>query len=536
MIKKYLYQSCFAELVIKPLVSTEKDRLLSLASLTEIKEFLPNIDTSLNLDILPVAFNACVVNRINKNKDIIDTATAVGMYRQFIHKPINLEHERSRVIGTILAAGFSEFGTDRPLTEEQVKGMSSPFNITLGGIIWRIVCPELSDHLEESSDPTSDKYLSVSASWELGFTDYKVVLLPGGAKNLSEASKIISDSKEVDEIKDKLTSLGGDGKVEDLFAYRMPAYNVLPLGIGFTEKPAAEVKGILTAEKPEVGVVIPPTFDDGKVEEVKMEEVEVKEDKPPVANEKESLAEEQPQNIISQNDNLNVKPKGIKYMKITSIKDITDESLKECTASSISDFISTELKKGSDEWETQKNALNTQIAKAQEDSKKLQDEQSKLQEQLKQMLATVETLNAEKLEREKVEKFNARMSEINEAFELDDEVRAALVEDVKAIASDEDFEKFKAKAKVLLKGFAKKTPPFGKDKKVDEKECEKEEKCKKEEKASKCKADMETVVASAVENGEVSKGGLPNTASADTPTLMEKYKSAFTKENFIITV
>lgn len=221
-------------------------------------------------------------------------------------------------------------------------------------------------------------------------------------------------------------------------------------------------------------------------------------------------------------------------MKITSIKDITDETLKECTASSVSDFISTELKKGSDEWETQKNALNTQLAKAQEDSKKLQDEQTKLQEQLKQVLATVETLNTEKLEREKVEKFNSRMSEINEAFELDDEVRAALVEDVKAIASDEDFEKFKAKAKVLLKGFAKKAPPFGKkdgekeEKKEDGKDC-------KEEKA-KCKANAEEAVASAVENGEVSKGGPPNTASASEPTLMEKYKNAFAKENFVIQV
>lgn len=547
MIKKFPFESCFAELIVRPLVSSDKDKCLALASLQDVSKFLPNIDSA-NLDLLPVAFNACVINRVNKNKDVVDTATAVAIAKYFIYKPINVEHNRQKVIGMILSAGFSSFGTDQPLTEEQVKGMTEPFNITLGGVVWRIVCPDLSDHIEEASDPTSSKHLSVSASWELGFTGYRVALLPAGAKNLSEAKKIISDPVEVEKIQDSLTSLGGDGKIEDLFAYRMPSFDVLPLGIGFTEKPAAEVKGVATPQKEEVGIVIPEAFDDGSKPTPTVKPVVIA---PPVEsnkvgivippsfeNKNQSLGDQENKNKISQLDKSNVNTGRKVTMKITSLKDITDESLKECSASAVSEFIAAELRKGSDEWEKQKTALNTQLSQAQADGEKLKGEQSKLQEQLQKVQATVESLSTEKAEREKVEKFNSRMSEINDAYTLDDEVRAALVEDIKAIASDEDFTKWKAKAKVLLKGFAK-------GPKTDTAE-EAEAKAKKakadadddaeakKKKAAAATAAAAAAVAGAIDNG-TQQGGLPNGSTVETPSLKEKYKAAFAKENFVIT-
>ena len=530
MTKKYPYESCFAELIIKPLVSEAKDKCLALASLVEVRNFLPLIDTTANLDLLPVAFNACVVNRVNKNKDVIDTATAVAMYPHFINKPINVEHNRQRVIGVILAAGFSEFGTDRPLTEEQVKGMTSPFNITLGGIVWRIVSPDLSDHIEESNDPTSANFLSVSASWELGFSNYRIALLGSGLKNLSEA-KIVSDPEEIAKIQDKLTALGGDGKLDDLFAYRMPSYDVLPLGIGFTEKPAAEVKGVATQLKEQANITQPETFHESPEQE-KLNAISSPESTKviPTINipYKETFGENE--NKISQSPKLDVKIKRNVIMKINSLTDITDDNLKECSASAISDFISAELKKGSDTWEGQKNALNTQLAQAQADSKKLLEEQTKLQEQFNQVQATVATLQAERLEREKVEKFNVRMAEINDAYELDDEVRAALVEDIKALASDEDYAKWQGKAKVLLKGFAKKAKVADKDK---GKEMHEGEDC--EGKKAKAKAASDDAIASVLDNATQDKGGLPNGSAAAQQTLKEKYSAAFAKENFVIT-
>ena len=107
------FQSIFSS-EIKTLHSEEFDFNLAIASLEKIGAFVPDVDSATNIDLLPIAFNACVANRVNRNNDVIDTATAVDIYKNFINKPINIEHNREKVIGTILKAGFSEFGTDRP--------------------------------------------------------------------------------------------------------------------------------------------------------------------------------------------------------------------------------------------------------------------------------------------------------------------------------------------------------------------------------------------------------------------------------------
>ena len=109
---------------VKALVDEEKDKYLALASLVDVGNFVPNVDTEANIDLLPVAFNACVVNRVNRNGDVIDSETAVAMAKNFVNKPINLEHKRDRVVGTILSVGYSEFGTDKQLTEEEVKALA----------------------------------------------------------------------------------------------------------------------------------------------------------------------------------------------------------------------------------------------------------------------------------------------------------------------------------------------------------------------------------------------------------------------------
>ena len=241
----YNYTATFSS-ILKPLVSEEKDKYLALASLMEVGNFIPNIDTEKNVDLLPVAFNAAVVNRVNKNGDVIDTETAIASYKDFINKPINIEHNREKIVGVILTAGFSEFGSDASLTEEQVKDLKGPFNITLGGVIWKIANPHLADKIEDSSDVTSDKYQSVSASWELGFNEYNVVMIDGESKNIEDGS-LISDASQIDSIKNSLRAFGGSGKLDKTKSiYRKVIGNVVPLGVGLTETPAADVKGVAT--------------------------------------------------------------------------------------------------------------------------------------------------------------------------------------------------------------------------------------------------------------------------------------------------
>jgi hypothetical protein len=562
-LKDFPYTSSFASIQLKPIVTEEADKYLALASLEQVKSFIPTIKEG-NCDLLPVAFNACVVNRVNKNDDVISTETALASYKNFLYKQINLEHNRKNVVGVILSAGFSEFGTDKPLTEEDVKGSTKPFNITLGGVVWRIVNDNLADFIEESNDPTSPYYLQISASWEVGFTDYKLAVIENGKKNLEDAL-IISDATEISKFKNLLKAYQGTGRVdESKRIYRVPTNDFIPLGVGLTEKPAAEVQGIATNTETteEAEAAIPPQFlkkKDGEKPKGKDEEEEdTNEEKP----EGEEETEEEKKKKAGKNKNFPPKKKDSKdgeeipedkkkkgndnedvtvnvtvqasdnnnqknisqaiesnvnegrTVMIKTLKDITDESLKQCTAATIAEVVQNHLTEKAQEWAKEKTSFEDQLKQAKADTQKTTEDFSALKKQFDEVQAKINTLETEKVEREKVEKFNSRMSEIVAAYVLDDEARAAVVEEVKAVASDEDFEKYKKRAAVLLKGFAKKTD---------------------ENKGNKGEEAAASVVETAINNGTQNNAALPNsTTGSQKKTLAELAQQAFAKDNFTV--
>ena len=86
--KEFKFTTIFSS-EVKPLVSEEKDAYLALAALSNIGDLVPEIDTDKNVDLLPVAFNAFVANRVNKNHDVINTQAALSIANHFINKPIN---------------------------------------------------------------------------------------------------------------------------------------------------------------------------------------------------------------------------------------------------------------------------------------------------------------------------------------------------------------------------------------------------------------------------------------------------------------
>ena len=363
------FQSIFSS-EIKTLHSEDFDFNLALASLEKIGAFVPEVDSASNIDLLPIAFNACVANRVNRNNDVIDTKTAVEIYKNFINKPINIEHNREKVIGTILKAGFSEFGTDRPLSEEEVSKMDGPFNITLGGVLWKVVNPRITKLVENSSDPSSEDYLSISTSWELGFSNYNLLLLDNNEKNIATA-EVISDPDQIEKYKGYLKAFGGSGTMDGgKKIYRKIIDKVVPLGVGITETPAADVKGILTI-KPE--------------QDMKVEASEAVEQKD-----------------ISQN-NKNTVDNNNKVMKINAISDITDENLKQVSASVISDFISEEIKKASDQFEIEKNESQEAVKASLEKSEALTKELETLKaeyEKVNQVLAELQKENEAKAKQE----------------------------------------------------------------------------------------------------------------------------------------
>ena len=429
--KDFEYTSAFSS-IVKPLVSEEKDQYLALAAIERIGEFVPNVDEK-NYDLLPVAFNAFVVNRANKNGDIIDVATALNISNSFINKPINIEHNRDRVVGVILTAGFSEFGTDRPLKEDEVKDMISPFNVTLGAVLWKVVNSNVTELVENASDPTSEDYLKISASWELGFSEYQLVIT-NGDKNIEGSEKVTSEDK-ITELEVNLKSFGGTGVLEDgRHVFRQVVGEVLPLGIGLTESPAADVKGILVKkEKKE-------EFDGGYASKTPTEE--------------EAVAENKSSQKIGKNVKKVYNDSETKLMKINSINDITDESLKVLSASAISDYIREELKIASEKFVSEKSAVENELNESKEKHEALSKNHEEIQQELEKVQTDLSTLHEEKVAREKEEAFNQRMSHMDEEYELDDEDRKVIASDIEDM-EDKAFETYSNKMKDLLKSKTK---------------------------------------------------------------------------------
>ena len=495
--QKHKYTTIFSSSV-RPLVSEEKDKYLSLASLVDVGNFLPNLDTEKNYDLLPIAFNACVANRANRNGDIIDTKTALEICESFVNKPINIEHNRDKVIGTILTAGFSAFGSDEVITDlDQIRENNGPFNLTLGGVVWKIVNSGITDLIEESNDPTSDNYLKISASWELGFSDYNIVAMEGESKNM-EDGEVISEFNAVEKIKNKLRGFGGDGKLEDgRSIYRQVINDVLALGIGLTETPAADVKGVA----------------------VKIKEDEIEKDlHANESKEEENISQKSQRDVIKNDDNRTTKAK---TMKINRIEDITDESLKELSASTVSDFIQKELEKASEDFSQERSKTQDALNEAKEKQETLSKENAEISKRLEEFQTKINELESEKEERLQQEKFSVRMASFDEKYKLSDDDRKVLAAQIKDL-DDESFDKYSKDMTVLLSS---------KDKEIlADEEVEKVEVDEKKEDSEE--VSEASVVEEAVEKAEEIKEEIPNSSTASAETVYDRYKQAFNIDQF----
>jgi hypothetical protein len=240
----FKYICKFSESVVAS--SPKSEQIESLASVDSLRGLIPeDIDFSKNIDLIGVAFNGAVANMFNKNGDGIDTETALAIKDYFIHKPTNIEHQRKKVVGHIVGASLSKFGSNELMSEEEAAASDEPFNIALSSVVYKTVNPEFAELIQKSVDEEDDLHQKVSASWEIGFNDYVIAV---GSKNLKEA-KIIESEEEKEEYKNFLKAYGGNGRDDDgQEVHRLIIGDIYPLGIGFTANPAAEVKGLTVDE------------------------------------------------------------------------------------------------------------------------------------------------------------------------------------------------------------------------------------------------------------------------------------------------
>lgn len=500
--------------VIKALVPEERDKYLATASLAEISKFLPNLDYQNNKDLLPVAFNVCTVNRANKNGDGIGTDAALSFYKTFINKPINLEHQKNVVVGTILNVGFTAFGTDLPLTEAEVIGTTRPFNIVCGGVIWRHISKEFAKYVEDASCQDSVNYLGVSASWEVSFKNYNLILLGNGKRNY-EDGLIIDNDEELKKYSPFLRMNKGSGRIDDSTeVFRNILSPVLALGTGFTATPAGSVVGVATHES-----------------------IKIEEESESLAASKDILI-----TVIDKNAVINTETIKNSITMFAKIEDITEESLKQSNASVlVQDFIKAEaskfeeaIKKASENFVAEKGAADKLVAEAKAQSEEAIAKLNEATKTLAEIRAELDVFKAEKVALAKQEAFNGRMASFDAEYDLTDEDRTVLGESIKDMP-EEAYAKFQKNMFVLMKNKKKGDKAKPEDKK-DEKakaECDKEMEKEKMAKASE-DADAIKVVATAIDNGD-KVGGMP-AGDVKSETLMSRFEKAFapTKENYEI--
>jgi hypothetical protein len=466
----------------------EHDKHLALASIDTLAPLLniPKEQIENNPDLLYIASDLWVGGMANKNDDAITKEDTIELAKQIPNKYLNLEHEEEIIVGCLINYGFREYTTERNfVATEEAEDFENPLVASGGGFVWKSVYPKLSDFLIKASDKNSSSFGDASFSWEVFFKDYVIM---EGSKFVEEAI-IIDDPEEIEKRKPFLKAYDGSGEYEGKRIYRLVKGPKLFLGAGIVKNPAADVKGILTAETKLENDEVAETEDEKTNASenglVKLAKKEVK-----LFNKKILVSKQKPIKI-SQNKKNNVTNNTA--MKIKNIQDYTrvfasisqndevnpktlaaleafdlEAEFEKAQASAIGDAIREESAKFAQE----KEEIESAKIKAEEDKAKVEKELSDLQEKSKAADEELTELKNKLASEEQARVFGERMEALNKDYDLDEDDSKVVAKQIKKL--DEEayaswLEDFKVFAKEKSKEYKKNAEEMKKEKaKCDE--------------------------------------------------------------------
>ena len=485
---------------------------ISNANIENLRSLIPtSVDLDKNVDLMGVAFNAAVVNEFNKNGDGMSTQTAIDSVQQFVHKPTNIEHDKKKIVGHIVNAGFSDY-SDSTILVNVDESKKDPFNIALGAVVYKTVDRDFFETLRRSTDPKSKTRNTVSASWEVGFSEYKIAV---GSKNLKDA-EIISDPDQIMEMKGMLRAFGGKGVTDDgTPIYRLIVGNVYPLGIGFTLKPAANVQGVIS--------------DDFKEQE---------------KNDNSNKSQASDLKII--NDKISQKLKNtVNNTKIMDLEillseikaSLTEKKFSEEAIAGMTSTFADAIKQKDEEYQASLEAAEQEKAEIASAKEELLASVESVKEELKAAQERINEFESEKLAEEAVARFNSRMEEIDSLYDLEESDSAFIAEKIKGLEdSEEVFASFKSELEVFWASKSKEAKA-----KIDE-EIQAKIDAEVEKRLTTTEASEETVeaeeevdVEEALANAEQTTTEIPNNneAQASSTTFKDKFAAAFSRENIL---
>ena len=511
--------------------------LLSKASLDELKKLSPNIDVENNPDLLGVSFNLAVPNMINNNGDGISGATASKIAKRFLHKYLNIEHNKKRVVGHITNYSFNDFKDNKFMSDDEAAQTLDPIYLSVAGVIYRTVDKSFTSLMLRNSDKSDKFNNAISASWEIGFSSYYLAI---GSQSLKEA-EIVTDAVQVQELSQFLKAKGGSGKMNDgTPIYRLIVGEIYPLGGGFTTNPAAQVNGVVAFDN-DASISLKDSEDDREDDkEEENQDIETEQSSSDFQQEVAAFLTNKKSNSISVIKNV----KNINHMDLEKLISELKSALlekkfgEEAVASMTSQFVDA-IKQKDAEYRESLSAAKT----AKEQAEKLYNETVASVESIKSELSkTQEELNQIKkvqADEQALARQNARVAELDSAFDLSDEDRKLVIGEVQALdASEEAFASYKEKFNAIWKHKNKeamKAQQAEIEKKISE---QVEARLKEVSKASTVTAEVKVEeqkpdVDAALESAKATNTA-PDSKISGEPSLREKFAKAFSRENISV--
>ena len=550
----------------KAISGDENIQKLATASIKELsKTFSPEIGKMIedNPDILVIASNLLLCDHINLNGDAVRKSDILQIYQNFKNKPLDLQHDRSQIRGFIYDSSFSIYPTNQSISSEDALKSDEPIQLVVNGFLWKLIDKRLCMFLIEASNEQNENYGLISTSFELLFDDYDICVGINGNTDINDAKLIKKDDPLFDQYDKILKCNGGSGMSGANIIGRILKDGILPVGAGLVTKPASGLKGIMTLDQidepeeenivqesnrewlrnaPESGVgyqicdlemedgtihknipilnceIVPKGIDAKKIKSIKLSKDNIKTE------------------ISCVNANINNnKLDKIMSIKINNLKELETlwaELQKMESSASVREFIEGELTKVSEDFakklkEKEDIIHSVEANKAEADKKVIE-----LQSAVDKLNEHVNKIAAEESIRKSNEKFNERMANLDNVFDLDEDTRAMLADEVKKMPCEADdvYSAWVDKHKKLMK---EKTKEFKQKQKESAEASRKDLEEKLNKVGVKATFDKETldlkeVVASITEvkGQEVTTGVDP----LKSETLKEQYANAFKKD------
>lgn len=486
---------------------------VSEATEKKLSSFVPYVDYHSNADLIGIAFDVAVANMFNANGDGVDSEGAWRIMRTVSSKPINVEHDRNLIIGHIMDGSFTDMTWKKWLYYDDIKDTKEIFNITLGGVLYKVVAKSIGEALLEIQKGVETDF-EIAASWEVGFDSFFAAV---GNDNLLENCEILRSEEEIAKVSKYMKCFGGKGVLPNgkkVFRLIDPEGTVVFLGAGLTKYPAAKVGPVYIREEDDsAGSEPSPAKEDKSISHFNKDDVSSLRTDDKIMN-KEQIMELIKEVVASNKDSGEL-----------------SESLAGAT-SKIADAIVESNKSYVAERNQAKEDAEKAIAIAKEKEEKVEALEKKIEETstaLAEANKKLEKIEQEAKAAELKEKFNERMTALDEKFELSDEDREILASQVSAVESDEDFEKFSKNLEVLMSSKLKE--------KIEEAKAEEEKKIKSALSEELKKRGIEDPLESKASKAK--EGEVPNTSSAaseENVSIREKFSKAFTKETVKVSI